>query len=179
MWVWSSFYSLICQLSVFYYFPEHVFLHLGQIGSKQLYSSSAHGNSVQWPWTKFLDPKDKVISSFCIKSLSIEYHMYISLWLYLAPTSCKMSLFKQYKFLEYFPSPFVLSTWFIIQCKFAFVQRLKGMWPMLKVKVNYGPLQVTFILKHLPNAGLLRWSPSLWFLYLNDLMIIIIINDLS
>lgn len=46
------------------------------------------------------------------------------------------------------------------------------MWPMPKVKVNYGPLQVTFILKLLANAGLLRWSPSLWFLYSNDLMII-------
>lgn len=43
---------------------------------------------------------------------------------------------------------------------------------MPKVKVNYGPLQVTFILKLLANAGLLRSSPSLWFLYSNDLMII-------
>lgn len=151
-----------------------VFLLLGQVRSKQFYSSIAHGKSVQWPRKKFLDPKNKVISSFCIKFLSKEYYMHIFLWLYLDPTSCKKTLFKQYKFLEYFPSPFALSTWFIIllECKSVFVQRLKGMWPMPKVKVNYGPLQVTFILKLLANAGLLRWSPSLWFLYSNDLMII-------
>lgn len=108
---------------------ECVFLLLGQVRSKQFYSSIAHGKSVQWPRKKFLDPKNKVISSFCIKFLSKENYMHIFLWLYLDPTSCKKTLFKQYKFLEYFPSPFALSTWFIIllECKSVFVQRLKGM----------------------------------------------------